>query len=243
MSGSPSSRSYVSGGRDESGVLERLRRSEVEVGEGEREERRDPDEDAGAGQPPPFAEPAGEAHHDDQRDAERDEARGEHDPVLDEPVEVAEVGLVVAPVPPVRDRAKRNPHEPRDRDPEHPEEHPRADRPRRRLAHERDSSPRIDREHGEERDLRERPQQVVEALEALRAGDECCAEDLVDVDRRKGEVVRHVRRVEEERSNCEDRGDGDREGDSQRAPPRASGAVPLNSVSAGLPRSTGAAYG
>ena len=77
----------------------------------------------------------------------------------------------------------------------------------------------------------------MEALEALGAGDEGGPEDLVDVDRRKGQVVRDVGREEEERADGEDRGDADREGDSQSVSPRASGAVPLKSNGSGGLRS------
>ena len=106
-------------------------------------------------------------------------------------------------------------------EPEHPEQHPRADRPGRRLAREAGAAPRVDPERHEERDLREDPDDVEEALVALRPLDEVGAEDRVDVDRREREVVRHRRRVEEERAERERRDDERGEDDPQKASPRS----------------------
>ena len=130
---------------------------------------------------------------------------GEHGPVLEDPVEVAEVALAPAPLPPVRRERERKVHEPGDRETEHPEEHSRADRPRRRLPHESSAALRVDPERDEERDLREHPVDVEEPLVALRALDEVGAEDRVDVDRPEREVVRNGGRVEEERGERERR--------------------------------------
>ncbi len=221
MWGKPELALVVVRGSDESRILQRPRRPEVEIRERKREQCRDADEDPGARYPPPFAEPAREPHDDQEREAEGDEPRGEHGPVLDEPVDVAEIGLPVPAVPPVARRTERDPHEPGDRDPEHPEQHPGADRPCGRLAEERDPSSRVDGEHGQERDLREHPEHVVETLEARCARDERRAENRIDVDRGERQVVGDVGWVQEDRAGDEDRADDDRDGDLQDVSPAA----------------------
>ena len=166
-----------------------------------------------------------EAHHDEQGDADGEELRAEDRPVLEQPVEVAELALLVATRPPVRHEPERQVDEPDDAEPEHAEEHPRADRPRRGLADEGNAASRVQPEREQERDLREHPEHVEHTLVALRLCDEAGSEDGVDVDRRAREVVRHRGGVEEERSDCERREHERGEGGSQKAPPR-SGAVP-----------------
>ena len=92
MSPTPSSGSYSARRREQRLVAQRIGR-EVEVRRDEREERRDGDEHRRAGEPPAVAEPARETHHDEEREADREELRGEHRPVLDQPVEVAQLAL------------------------------------------------------------------------------------------------------------------------------------------------------
>ena len=70
------------------------------------------------------------------------------------------------------DQPERQVHEPHDREPEHAEQHPGADRTGRGLARERGTLARVDPQRREQRDLRERPEDVQEAFEALRPGDE-----------------------------------------------------------------------
>ena len=91
------------------------------------------------------------------------------------------------------------------RETEHPEQHPRADRPGGRLPREGSAALGVDPERDEERDLREHPVDVEEALVPLRALDEVGAEDRVDVDRSEREIVRNGGRVEEIRSGRERR--------------------------------------
>ena len=111
-------------------------RGEVEVRRDEREEGGDGDEHRGAGEPPPVSEPACEAHHDEECEADREELGSEDRPVLEQPVDVAQLALPVSPGPPVRGEAERQVDEPDDPEPQHPEEHSRSDRARRRLARE-----------------------------------------------------------------------------------------------------------
>ena len=93
-------------------------------------------------------------------------------------------------------------------EPEHPEEHPGADRAGRRLAGERGAAPRVQPERQQERDLRENPERRRRsARSASRSVDEVRAEDRVDVDRGEREVVRDRGRVEEERADRERRDD------------------------------------
>jgi hypothetical protein len=68
----------------------------------------------------------------------------------------------------VADDAEGKCDEPHDREAEHSEEHPGPDRPGRGLAREGRAAARVDHERCEERDLREHPEEVVQAFEALR---------------------------------------------------------------------------
>ncbi len=65
------------------------------------------------------------------------------------------------------DQPERQVDEPHDREPEHPEQHPRADRAGRGLPRERGALARVDPQRREQRDLREHPEDVQEALEPL----------------------------------------------------------------------------
>ena len=98
----------------------------------------------------------------------------------------------------MRGERERKVHEPRDAEAEHPEEHPRADRPRRGLPRESGAAARVEPERDEQRDLREHPVDVEEAVVALRPLDEVGAEDRVDVDPAERQVVRDGGGVEEE---------------------------------------------
>jgi hypothetical protein len=175
-------------GQDECLLAERLR-AVVEVGRDEGEEGGDGNEGTGSRQPPVVAEPAREGHDDEQRQADREELGGKHRPVLEQPGEVVEIADVVTPVPPVRHEPEREPDEPDDGEAEHAEEHPGADRARGRLAGESGSAPGVQPQHGDEGDLRERPDDEEKALVAMRVRDELGSEHLVDVDTAEGEVV------------------------------------------------------
>ena len=229
----------------------------VEVGRREREERGDGDEDRRPRQPPPVSELSREPDHDQQGEADRDELRAEEHPVLDQPGEVVGVGEVVAPRPPVRDDPEGEVHEPHDREAEHPEEHPGPDRPRRRLPRVRSTPPRVEHQRAEHRDLGEDPEDVVEALEPLRLGDDVRAEDGLRVHGGEGEVVRDVRGPEKDGPDGERRDDENPDGALQNASPAAGwgggaggGGGGSNhagrsgsSGTARLPSSTGAPYG
>ncbi len=156
----------------------------------EDQHRRDHGEDAGSGDPPPRAEPAGERHDDEERDADRDERPAQRQPPAEDGLEVADPRDVVSAVPPQgrdRERQLRQPH---DREPDHPEEHPGADRPGRRLADEPRAPLRVHPERRQSDDLRERPVDVEEALVALRLGHELAAEGRLHVHAGERQVVR-----------------------------------------------------
>ena len=224
-------------------VAERLRR-EVEVGSDEREDRSDGDEDRCPRQPPTVTEAARESHDDEERDADREELGGQRRPVLEDPVEVAQVALAPASLPPVGGDRERKVHEPGDAKTEHPEEHPRADRPRRRLPHESRAAAGVDPQRREQRDLREHPVDGEEPVVALRPLDEVGPEDRVDVDRAQAQVVRDGGRVEEECAEREPAHDHHREGGSQNASPTAGvGTAALSSGSGWASRRIGAPYG
>ena len=134
--------------------------------------------------------------------------------------------------------------EPYDSEAEHPEEHPGADRSRRRLPHEPRAALRVDPERREKRDLREDPVDVEEALVAPRPLDEVSPEHLVDVERAEGKIVGDGGRVEEEGAEREERDAeyGDRR--FQKASPTAgAGSAAISSGSGSASRRTGAAYG
>jgi hypothetical protein len=180
----PSSRSYVlaasSSGFLSSGVVR-----VVEVRRGERRRGPRSHEHGGARQPPALAQPPCEAHDDEERDADREELRREDRPVLEQPVEVAEVVLVPAPLPPVGCERERHVHEPRDREAEHSEQHPGADRARGGLTREHGAALGIDPQRREERDLCDHPVDVEEPLVPLRPVDEVGPEHCIDVHRRE----------------------------------------------------------
>ena len=144
-------------------VAEWARRDEVRLDE--REQRADRDEHGGAGDPPDLAEPPCQEHHDEERDAERDEGAAELEPVPEGPVEVAGLREAVAACPPDVEEPERQLHEPDDPEPEHAEQHPRADRPGRGLAGEPRAAARVDPERGEEGDLHQHPVDEEEALD------------------------------------------------------------------------------
>ena len=189
-----------------------------------------------------LAELARKAHHDEQCEADREKLRGEDGPVLDDPVEVAEVGLVMTPGPPVGRDPEGKPDEPDDAEPEHAEQHSGADRTGRRLAGKHGTAPRVDPQGREQRDLGQNPGDVEEALVPLRLVDESSSERLVDVDGRECQISRNVRREQQDGGDDQSGRDDDPERCSQKVSPGSACASGLT-IGVGRPASTGAAYG
>ena len=92
----------------------------------------DREEHGRPGNPPHLPEPPRQEHDDEESEADRDELGAELEPVLERPLEVAGLRQVVAPGPPDVEQRERQLDEPDDAEPEHPEQHPRPDRARRR---------------------------------------------------------------------------------------------------------------
>ncbi len=103
----------------------------------------------------------------------------------------------MTPAPPQRDDRERKLCQPDDRQPEHSEQHPRAQRAGRGLLREPHAVARVQRERREAHDEPEHPQDQQEALEPLRPGDELRAEHPVDVDVRQRQAVGHHRPPEQ----------------------------------------------
>ena len=95
---------------------------------------------------------------------------------------------------------------------EHPEQHPRPDRPGRRLAGEPRAAAGVEPERREQRDLSENPDDQEEPLDAHRLVDGCLAEDGVHVDVGEMQPGRH-RCAQQERGAVEPgrNDDGERE--------------------------------
>ena len=186
-----------------------------EVGRHEGEERREADERRRRREPPASRPAAGERHHDHERQADEQELCAEHEPVLEQRLEVAGVRLVVAAVPPRLDEPEGNLREPDEREADHPEEHPRPDPPGRRLAGERRSAPGVEREHDEQDELRGDEVGAQEALVRLGpfeqrgveqgAGREVGTREAVRdaglPERRSGESPRRCEREQAERAS------------------------------------------
>ena len=170
-----------------------------EVRRDEREQREQPDEEGGAGDPPVLADQPRQAHHDQHRDAEEDELDAEPDPAAEDHLAVAHVRDVVPAVPPQRRDLEREPDEPDEREAEHREQHPRADRPGRRVAQEALAPARVEQEDDE----RHRASPARESNRRNRSKWAPCAEQArgEEVARRKAadvEVARDARRVPQE---------------------------------------------
>ena len=190
----------------QAGIVGRLE-PRREVGADEDEDGGDQCEHARARDPPPRAEPARERHHDEERDAHRDEGPAEGEPSAEDVLEVADLRDAVTAVPPEGRDRERKLGEPHDRQPDHAEEHPRADRPGGGLAHVAHAALRVDGERRQQHDLGERPVHVQEALVPLRSVDERLAEHGVDVDPREGEIVGNDAPREEPRRRQPERAD------------------------------------
>ena len=175
--------------RDERRIVGPLE-ARVEVRGDEHAQRRDRREDGRAGNPPPRAEPSREPHDDEQRDADGDERRPESDPVAEDGVEVPHVRDAVSAAPPQPHNGDGQLGQPEDRQPQHPEEHPRPERPGGGLLGEPAAVARVDRERPDRHDDPEHPEDQEEALVPLGTIDERLAEDGVDVDVGEGQPVR-----------------------------------------------------
>ena len=111
------------------------------------------DEDRRRAEPPAAREAPGERHHDHEREADEEELGAELEPVREQRLDVAAVGLVVAPVPPHLGQPERHLRDPDEREPDHPEQHPRADPAGRRLAREADAPARVGEQHADQHEL------------------------------------------------------------------------------------------
>ena len=145
--------------------MELLRRGQVRVDE--LEEERQADEDRGGGEPPAAWEGSRQRHHHDQCEADEQELSAELEPVREERLEIAAVGLVVAPVPPDLRQAERHLRDPDEREPDHPEQHPRADPAGRRLLRVVDPVLGVHHEDAEQDELRDHELDAEEELVAV----------------------------------------------------------------------------
>ena len=118
----------------------------------ERKQEREPDEHGCSSDPPPAAKLAREPHDDREREAEEDELAAEREPIAEHERRVADVREPVVALPPEIDDRERQLGRPDECEAEHPEQHPRADGPGRRLACPADAPARV---RGERCDLRE----------------------------------------------------------------------------------------
>jgi hypothetical protein len=197
---------------DQPGVVRPLE-TRVDVRADEDDHRRDRRQHGGAGDPPPRPEPPREAHHDEQGHADGDERHAERHPVAEDRLEVAHRRDVVPTAPPELDHGERELREPDDRQAQHPEEHPRAERARRRLLREPAAVPCVEGERAQRDERSEHPEDEAEAFVPLCAVDEVAAEHRVDVDVGEGQTVGHHAGGQDpgEGDPARDQGDADRE--------------------------------
>ena len=180
------------------------------------------DEHGGAREPPAVAEPACEAHDDEQRDADRQELRRRGAPSprrasRDSSSSLCSLRRVhqCAANPNGRWTSHTMPET------EHPEEHPGADRPGRRLAREARASRRVEPEREQQRDLRENPERRRRpARSASPRATKSAPKTASTSIGREREIVRNRGRIEEERPDRERRDDERGESGSQKASPR-----------------------
>ena len=180
----------------------------------ERRQRDEPDEDRSGGQPPPPADEAAEPHHDQEREAEEHELAAEREPVAEGVRDVADVRQVMPALPPEAQESERQLRDPDEREADHPEQHPGADRPGRRLAREPRAAPRVEAEDDELGELGERPVDRREAPERGRRVQLGGREQPAHRDLRQPEARGHRRPPEEIRGHRPDRREG---GDQRRA--------------------------
>ncbi len=119
-----------------------------QVGRNERVEEDDPDEHGRRQDPPAVPDPPRKAHDDAERDTEQHELEPEREPASENCRHVALVTHPLPAVPPELDDLERHVDEPQESEPEHPEQHPGADRACRRLAGEARPPARVRPEDG-----------------------------------------------------------------------------------------------
>jgi hypothetical protein len=226
-------------------VAQRVRAERDEVRNRELEPGADRDEDKRARQPPHLRQLLGDRHHDHECEADGEERRAQLCPVAGGPREVPLAGRVVAAIPPMLRDAERQVAEPDQREAEHAEEHPGADRAGCRLPGERRTALCVEGEDAERCDLRREPVPVPEALVARCAPDRGCSERRCRIDVPQLETPGH-RRAEEEGgrnrpADCRDR-KADKAASGQVADPGVKFSASC-SGSGGNPWSVGAAYG
>ncbi len=173
-----------------------------EVRRDEDEERRQSDEGEAAGNPPPVADEPGEPHDDQHGEREEHELRAESQPAAEQELPVVDLRHAVPPVPPVAGHGERHRHEPDEAEAEHRQQHPRADAPGRRLAHETHSLHGVDAEHDEQHHGRQQPVDPVEELVVVGLVELALREERVLRQVRDGQVRRHARLPEQPR--CHD---------------------------------------
>ena len=187
----------------------------------ERKQEREPDEHGCGSDPPPAAKLAREPHDDREREAEEDELAAEREPIAEHERRVADVREPVVALPPEIDDRERQLGRPDEREAEHPEQHPRADRPGRRLACPAGAPARV---RGERCDLREHSsprQERLDGREARRGVQLSSGEEPMRVDVRKMEGRRDSRAPEQPRGYAPHRRRGN---EQRRAPDHAASA-------------------
>src|SRR5438132_4726001 len=201
--------------------IRRLKGASAEQpGRDEGEERPQSDEDRRGRQPPPPADAPGKAHHDREGGAEENELRAECEPFPDRRVDVA-AGEPVAVTPPDVQHFERQLGAPDEREADHPEQHPGADRPSRGLAHPTDAITGEKPEHRELRDRLTEPEKPLHPAVVLRAVQNLRREEDLLAEVRQ--VVRRQRRSPEQPSR--DRPDSSEREDERRAAARHSTVV------------------
>ena len=147
----PPSASHAKVGR-QLPIAQRMRRAD-EVRVRNVNSANSPTKKARAGDPPTLADQPGQAHHDQYRNAEEDESHAQPDPAAEDDLASSSRARRRAGAPTTTPRSGTGGRQPDEREAEHREQHPRADRPGRRLAQEALAPARVeqeddDRHHG-----------------------------------------------------------------------------------------------
>ena len=116
----------------------------------------------------------------------------EREPVEDQPIAVPELRHIVASLPPVVEEPERSLDQPEDGEPQHPEQHPRADPAGGRLAHEPPAVARVEREDDNHDDERDEVADAQEALEVARFVEQIGVEHGRGLDVREPQAVRDL---------------------------------------------------
>ena len=113
----------------------------------------------------------GDRHHDHEREADEEELRSQQEPVREQRLDVASVGLVVAAVPPDLGETERHLRDPDQGEADHAQQHPRPDPACRRLTGEADAPAGVGDQDADEHELGDDELDPEEALVPLGAGD------------------------------------------------------------------------